>query len=221
LKDAMLASRRERTVVGLAIVGVALVAVAGFTLSRYAREHLRKPPLVDSCFVFLRPSLAALPDASGTERHEFDDGEVVYLREEEDKAVRCAFQFVSDAYAERVARALGEPEPESRARAVRALVEQAPPGPRGDAEFEISTDIASGVLGGLPHSPVVDEASFVIAESHACRFGTDEPCARRPPLPWLVPALGLPGVAALIPGLALALGAALRRIRAEIATAKW
>ncbi len=217
----MPANRRERTVVALSIVGAALLVVCGSTFFRYAREHLRKPPRVDICFVFLSASLAQLPDASGTERHEFDDGQVAYLHEDEDKAVRCAFQFVGEPYSERVARALAETEPEARARAVRALVEQAPPGPHGDAEFEIAYDIASGALEGLRSSPVVDEASFVVAESHACRFRTDEPCATRPPLPWQVPAFGLPGLAAILPGLALALRALIRRLRAALAAAKW
>lgn len=216
----MPATRRERTLVALAILGAALLAVAGWTFFRYAREHLRKPPTVDFCFVVVQAALPELPDASGTERHEFDDGEVVYLREDEDRAVRCAFQFVSEPYAERVAHALAEAEPDARARAVRALVEQAPPGPRGDAEFEIAYDIASGALEGLRSSPVVDEASFVVAESRACRFRTDEPCATRPPLPWQVPAFGLPGVAAVAPGLALALGALARWLRAVLAATK-
>lgn len=199
-------------------LGVALVCgfLAGWSYWQYAQTWLRKPAGMSRCVMSANRQLRKPAVASGIEPHQTPDGETVYLSPAEDAAVRCV-QGLSSETARRFAGAFSEQEPELRALELLKILRDVPADPASDRLAHTVYRLASGAVDALPQLPETKAVADELEETYACRFGTKLPCPRRPPIPWLVWAAGVPAALALLFAAVVGLPRAYRSIRSALA----
>jgi hypothetical protein len=185
--------KHRRIIVALVIVASFLgTAVAGLQFKRYADVWMRHPPRMPQCVLISQRLLSHPESVSGSIPHLAPDGNMVYLRPTEDKAIRCLSRL-STSTAGHFAAAFGETEPEKRARALAAILrDHVSTETSKDAEALASYLIASAAIRALPKSDEIDNLRKELQERNACRFDMRSQCPIRPPIPRIVWFLGIP-----------------------------
>jgi len=185
--------KHRRLVIALIVVSSFIgAAVAGLQFKRYADVWLRHPPRMPQCVLISQRLLSHPENVSGSIPHMAPDGNMVYLRPTEDRAIRCLSRL-STSTAGHFAAAFGEAEPEKRARALAAIL-------RDHVSTEVSADsealaaylIASAAIRALPKSDEIDNLRKELQDRNACRFDMRSQCPIRPPIPKIVWFLGIP-----------------------------
>jgi len=181
------------------LLGASLgVAISATVLYQHASEWMRGRPRVTRCISVGSRILKRPEPVAGVEPHATPTGETVWLRPNEDRAVRC-LSGTSAEQAPKLAAALALLDDEPRARALGALVRELPT----EAEYDrIAFSVylcASGALAGLPQDlPVVVEQQKAIDGIMDCRFDRAGVCAARPSIPIVVWVPGVPAAVALL-----------------------
>lgn len=205
--------RHKRTVVPLVVVSSLVgAAIAGFFFKRYADVWMRHPPRMPQCVLLSQRLLSHPESVSGSIPHIGPDGNMIYLRPTEDRAVRCVSR-VSTKTASALAAAFGEAEPEKRARALAAIPrEQISADPAQDPEALASYLIASAAIRALPKSDEIDNIRKELQQHNACRFDMRSVCPSRPPIPTTVWVFGIPSSVGLVVSFGWGIQAGLTRL---------
>lgn len=190
---------RWTLVVGLlSILGL---AGAGASYWRYKNEWLRDQPKVNPCLLAAERRLPKVEPISGVEAHATPTGETVYLRPTDDRAASC-MRLISRPVSAQLAEAYAIVDEEPRAQALAAvLADVRARHPDDEALIYATYMLTAPAMVG--EAPPVKEAKRAIVEDFACRYDNGDACARRPGMPVVVYALGVPGAL----GLATLLGA--------------
>lgn len=178
-----------------AVLGVAL---SGYVLYEHASEWLRSKPRVSRCAVAASRLLKRPEPVTGVEPHATPSGETVWLRPNEDRAIRC-LNGVDERQAQKLAAAFALLDDEPRAEALLEVVRELPADPEKDRVVYTAYLCVSGALAGLPQDlPVVAEGTKEIEGLMDCRFDRGGPCPARPSIPILVWVPGVPAALALV-----------------------
>jgi len=193
--------RRARLVVITIVVISALgFAAALVSYMRYAAVWRRSPPPLDRCVPTARRALMQEELVMGSIPYLTPEGNTVYLRPNEDRAVRCLGR-VSGSVASAFAGAFAELEPVTRSRAlVTAMKDHVPRDPAADREALSAWMIAAAAIRALPETPETTAARQEVDQMNACRFVMRTPCPTRPPIPIVVWAAGVPSSLGLLFG---------------------
>ena|GEM_PF-4815248 len=185
----------------MAAIGIASLLGATTTVyfyKLYADVWLRSPPRMPACVLISRRLLSHEETVSGSIPHIDPDGNIVYLRSAEDRAVRC-INRLSTKTASVFAAALAEVEPDKRARALAAVLrDHVSTQTSADAEALASYLIARAAFQPLPKSQEIDDLRSELETRNACRFAMRTPCPTRPPIPMRVWILGAPSSVGLL-----------------------
>jgi hypothetical protein len=179
----------------LALVVLPLLCAAGLAFAfvsyrRYAEVWLRPPPRMPGCVLAARRFLRHEEPVTGAFPHSTPNGSTVYLREGEDRAVRCV-AGISQEFAAELSSALSEVDPGPRAQALLALV-RTPRDRSADAEALAGYLIASAAVRALPEGPETKAVLDEMEGLNACRFAMRTPCPSRPAMPASVYAASVP-----------------------------
>ncbi|MDI1482072.1 hypothetical protein [Polyangium sp. y55x31] len=206
--------RRARVVIAALLVISALgFAAALVSYRNYAAVWLRPPPRLPPCVLTARRLLSRDEPVTGSIPHVTPDGNTVYLRPAEDRAVSCLGRM-SSKVASAYAAAFAELEPTARARALAAaLKNQVPQDASADREALASWLLASAAMRALPETPETTAARDEIDQMNACRFAMRSTCPTRPPIPIVVWAAGVPSSLGLLFGAGVGVRALVRFVR--------
>jgi hypothetical protein len=189
--------RRTLSVV-IVVASIMGAATTFYFYKRYADVWLRSPPRMPACVLLARRLLSHDENVSGSIPHMAPDGNMVYLRPAEDRAVRCMGR-VSTSTASVLAVAFAEVEPDKRARALAAVLrDHVSTQSSADAEALAAYLITTAALRSLPKNKEVDDLRAELDERNACRFAMRSQCPSRPPIPILVWILGAPSSVGLV-----------------------
>lgn len=173
-------------------------AATGFFYKRYADVWLRHPPRMPACVLMSRRLLSHEESVSGSIPHMTPDGNMIYLRPAEDRAVQCLSRLSSSA-ASQLAAAFAEVDPDKRARALVAIPEeQISANPSADPEALAAYLITSAALRPLPKTDDLENLRSQLNTHNACRFAMRTPCPSRPPIPMPVWIFGVPSFMGLV-----------------------
>jgi hypothetical protein len=205
---------------GKASLAIALLGAAGGGASylSWRSEWQRPRAKVDMCFLGARKGLREPEVETGTEPHDAGEGRTVYLTPAADRAVRCA-QQLGPVPAQRLAAALGELDPDVRAKMLHAIMDGIPRGAEGDHEAVSMGALVPAALEALPTTPFIEKARKESIQNVACRFGLPQ-CNTAPPVPktayagGAIAGLGLLSVGFHLGRAAAARAAAKRRLAA-------
>lgn len=189
-------ARFPRWLVVVGLISVFGVAAAGASYWSYKDEWLRDPPPVSGCAHVAERRLTKPEPYSGFEAHGIPDGGTVYLRPSEDGGVRCVNMLSQDVGAH-LALAYSIHEEIERAEALSALANRVAD-EHADNErltFTIYKLTAPAMVGD---APAVQALKAALDERYACRYDIKSPCPRRPPMPKVVYAVGIPSAAGLL-----------------------
>lgn len=206
---------RPARVRALALVGISALGlvVALVSYLKYAEVWLRPPPQLHPCVMSARRGLMREEPVMGSIPHLTREGNTVYLRPSEDRAVSCLGRM-SSSVAAAFAAAFAELEPVARSRALAAAMrDHVPQDPAADREAIAAWMIASAALRALPESPETTAAQKEMDQRNACRFALRSPCPTRPPIPIVVWAAGIPSSLGLLFGAGLGARALVRVVR--------
>lgn len=205
--------KHQRVVVPLVVVSSLVgAAIAGFFFKRHADVWMRHPPRMPQCVLISQRLLSHPENVSGSIPHMGPDGNMVYLRPTEDKAVRCMSR-VSSKTGTALAAAFGEVDLEKRARALAAIPrEQISADASQDAEALASYLIASAAIRALPKSDEIDNVRKELQQHNACRFDMRSECPIRPPIPKIVWVFGVPSSVGLVVSFGWGVQAGLSRL---------
>jgi hypothetical protein len=213
------ASHKRRRIITVAI-GVATIIGAATTFyfyKRYAEVWLRSPPRMPACVLLTRRMLAHEETVSGSIPHMGPDGTMVYLRPNEDRAVRCMGRL-SGPTAAHLAAAFAEVDPDKRARALAAILrDHISTQTSADAEALAAYFITTAALRALPKTEEIDKLREEAEQRTSCRFAMPRSkCPSRPPIPMPVWIFGGPSAVGLVVSLgwgAKSIGARVRAWR--------
>ncbi|HRI64962.1 MAG TPA: hypothetical protein PK156_12005 [Polyangium sp.] len=170
----------------------------GFFYKRYADVWLRSPPRMPACVLITRRLLSHEESVSGSIPHMTPDGNMIYLRPAEDRAVQCMGRLSSSA-ASLLAAAFAEVDPDKRARALVAIPgQQISANPSADPEALAAYLITSAALRPLPKTDDLENLRSHLNTHNACRFAMRTPCPSRPPIPMPVWMFGVPSFVGLV-----------------------
>ena len=198
-----------------------LVAVAAgggalaFQLSVQAKWS-RPAPRLDIRYEGAATKLAAPQVVSPSEEYLGPDGEVVFITQDELRAVTQAAALPGDA-SRKLAAALAERDPTRRAEGLFALVNEVPATPDGDRRAMVFYRFAISALAASPESAARDEAKEKLDRMIGCRFVGPRvpPCPERPsdvPL-WALIAVAIVALTAALYGIVAAYVARRRAAR--------
>lgn len=205
--------KRAPLLLGIAFVSLLGLLFATYTYRTYHAAQSRPPPGLPRCALGLSITLQTEETVSAAEPHIGPNGETIYLRPNEEKAVACVTLFERDL-AKPLAGAFAETDPEKRGRAFIAVAKAAPPGVPGDKWAYAAFMLGSGSLKSSPKTPAIKALADELEQVHACRFDTATVCATRPPEPLRIWLIGVPaGVGVGAPFLLFA-GEGIRRLLA-------
>jgi len=196
-------------------------AIAGVTYRSWAMQYSRPKPKFSPCFMVAKGVLAKPEVESGTEPHELENGETVYLTTRADRAVRCA-TIMGDGKTthKRLTALIVEENPEARAKLLTSYLDGFPKDASGDFEasaFGLLTDVT---FAALPASDANLAEKRRVNDLVECRYDTPA-CQSRHPIPivtWLAAGVGVAGLIGAIAGLVvgiLARRAAARSVDAD------
>lgn len=203
--------RLPRWAIALGVASPLALVGAGALYLDYRSEHLREPPRRTACVQLAQRRLGQPEQLSGFEAHGTPSGGTVFLRPTEDSAVRCMNQ-ISSPVAKRLAEAYAILEEEPRAAALSAIAKDVIANHPEDDRLVFTTVMltAPAMVGD---APVIKAAKKDLEELIACRYDTRTACPSRPPVPFLVYVLGVPGAL----GILVLLGALVSRVAAWVA----
>lgn len=183
----------------LVVVSTLLGAATTFYFyKRYADVWLRSPPRMPGCVLISRRLLSHDENVSGSIPHMAPNGNMVYLRPAEDRAVQCMSRLSSPTAAV-LAAAFAEVDPDKRARALAAILrEHVSTQTSADAEALAAYLITSAALRALPKTEEIEDLRNQVNTLNACRFAMRTPCPTRPPVPMPVWILGAPSSVGLV-----------------------
>lgn len=186
----------------IAAIGVATIVGAATTFyfyKRYADVWLKRPPRMPSCVLLSRRLLAREETVSGSIPYMAPDGNMVYLRPNEDRVVRCMGRL-SAPTASFFAAAFAEVDPDKRARALAAILrDHVSTDTSADAEALAAYLITSAALRPLPKTEEIEKLHAELDQRNACRFAMPRtPCPSRPPIPMPVWIFGVPSSVGLV-----------------------
>ncbi|UQA60273.1 hypothetical protein [Polyangium aurulentum] len=206
---------KRSTILAIVVLSLVGLAVSGVTFQRYAAVWMRSPPRMPGCVLHARRSLGHEELVSPSVAHKAPNGETVYLRKSEARAVLC-MDTVSPQQGEHLAAALAETEPELRAlELLKVLRDQVSRDPSADREALAVYLIASGAMRALPELPETKAAIEELQLLNACRFSMRTPCPTRPPIPLLVWIAGVPSALGLLFGIGVGVAALVMRVQAR------
>jgi hypothetical protein len=190
--------RHQRAVMAaMGILTIIGAATTFYLYKRYADVWLRGPPRMPACVLLSRRLLSHAENVSGSIPHMAPDGTMVYLRPAEDRAVRCLGRLSSKT-ASVLAAAFAELDPDKRARALAAVVQDhVSAETSADAEALATYLITTSALRPMPKTQEIDNLRSELDQRNACRFAMRTPCPTRPPIPatvWIFGALSSVGI---------------------------
>lgn len=199
------------------VIGVVSFLGAGtsfYFYKRHADVWLRHPPRMPSCIFFARRVLAREETISGSIPHMAPDGNMVYLRPNEDRAVTCMARL-SPPTATLFAAAFAELDPDKRARALAAILrDHISPDPSADAQAVAAWLMTTAAFRALPKKPEIELLQDELDQRNACRFALHSPCPSRPPIPMRVWVIGAPSSVGLVFSIGIGAKSLTTRIRA-------
>ncbi|MDI1444944.1 hypothetical protein [Polyangium sp. 6x1] len=205
--------RARRVIAALLVISALGFAAALVTYLKYAALWLRPPPRLPPCVLAARRGLVREEPVMGSIPHMTPEGNTVYLRPNEDRAVGCLGRM-SSPVASALAGAFAEIEPAARMRALTAVMKNhVPRDPSADREALAAWMLVSGAMRALPETPETTATRDEIDQMNACRFAMRSTCSTRPPVPLLVWAAGVPSSFGLLFGAGVGVRALVHLVR--------
>ncbi len=192
----------------LGLLALLVISALGFGAAlvsylRYADVWMRPPPRLPQCVLSARRILMHEEPVTGSIPHLTPEGNTVYLRPAEDRAVRCLARS-SSTVASAFAAAFAEVLPVPRAQALSAaLRDRVPRDPSADRDALSAWMLASAAMRAIPETPETTAARKEMDELNACRFAMRSKCPTRPPIPLVVWIAGVPSSLGLLFGAGL------------------
>jgi len=184
--------------VTIAVTSIIGAATTFYFYKRYADVWLRSPPRMPPCVLISQRLLSHDENVSGSIPHMGPDGNMVYLRPAEDRAVRCMGRLSSPTAAH-LAAALAELDPDKRARVLAAILrDHVSNQTSADAEALAAYLITKAAIRAIPKTEEIDKLRTELDEQNACRFAMRTPCPSRPPIPMPVWIFGAPSSVGLV-----------------------
>ena len=192
--------QKHRRTLSVVIVAASIIGAATtfYFYKRYADVWLRSPPRMPACVLLARRLLSHDEFVSGSIPHMAPDGNMVYLRPAEDRAVRC-MERLSTSTASVLAVAFAEVDPDKRARALAAVLrDHVSTQTSADSEALAAYLITTSAFRALPENKEIDALRGELDERNACRFAMRSQCPSRPPIPTPVWIFGVPSSVGLV-----------------------